>query len=483
MKLWILTEEKPKKEVIRKIIEMSYQEIFKNQQPVYDNQQVNYDNLKIIPIIETNSSNNQLIFKFTYKVIDIKFPYEILIKTVSGNSSFIDFLVFLQENEPNPEKHLFNNNNLLFAIEETKTTDIESRNTAIYQRASKFIFLDYYYPNVKKYMLFNNRTYTENFYKMPSNTNIFGTRLLMTIGVNFIGKNLNDLKKFNTIDEIINFKKNMRTPPLGNVPITINKYDGIIEISGRLSKPAEAGNINHDPNIGALSLIAKALRILGWEKKILITNHGVKQEIVNFVRQKNKFINICKFLDINLENIILPILNPPATYWHYEKSSEKITSIFLHILGEFNNMKEIYQNHAGCERGYFILPDNSSISLPKKDNTGNNLYIPDLILYDQVNNIILLIEGKKLNTLNLGLQDIENYNSIENEFIKVYYRNTEIKRYLTIFGGNIKQFSLTNFEKVLLYISENGEIKLNRNIPNNIFYTLKNSLLKLSSKK
>ena len=146
-------------------------------------------------------------------------------------------------------------------------------------------------------------------------------------------------------------------------------------------------------------------------------------------------------------------------------------------------MKEIYQNHAGCERGYFILPDNSSISLPKKDNTGNNLYIPDLILYDQVNNIILLIEGKKLNTLNLGLQDIENYNSIENEFIKVYYRNTEIKRYLTIFGGNIKQFSLTNFEKVLLYISENGEIKLNRNIPNNIFYTLKNSLLKLSSKK
>ena len=123
------------------------------------------------------------------------------------------------------------------------------------------------------------------------------------------------------------------------------------------------------------------------------------------------------------------------------------------------------------------------LSLPKKDNTGNNLYIPDLILYDQVNNIILLIEGKKLNTLNLGLQDIENYNSIENEFIKVYYRNTEIKRYLTIFGGNIKQFSLTNFEKVLLYISENGEIKLNRNIPNNIFYTLKNSLLKLSSKK
>ena len=142
-------------------------------------------------------------------------------------------------------------------------------------------------------------------------------------------------------------------------------------------------------------------------------------------------------------------------------------------------IQEIYQNHAGCERGYFILPDNSSISLPKKDNTGNNLYIPDLILYDQVNNIILLIEGKKLNTLDSGLKDIENYNSIENEFIKVYYRNTEIKRYLTIFGGN----SLTNFEKVLLYISENGEIKLNINIPNNIFYTLKNSLLKLSSKK
>lgn len=470
MKLWILTEEKPKKEIISEILKIFSQEFS-------DNKLKNYDNLEIIPIIE---NYNQLIFTFTYKVINITFPYEILIKTVSGNSSFVDYLVFFQETEPDPKENLVNNN-LLFAIEETKTNDKESRNTGIYQRASKFVFLDYYYPNVKKYMFFNNKTYSENFYETPSDTNIFGTRLLMTIGVNFIGKNLNNLKKFDTIGEIIEFKKNMRKAPLGNVPITINIFNDTIKISGRLSKPAEAGNINHDPNIGALSLIAKALRILGWKQKILITEHGVKQEVVNSVRSKNKFVNICKFLDIDLENIILPSSTPPATYWHYEKSSEKITSIFLHILGEFNNMKEIYQNHAGCERGYFILPNNSSISLPKKDNIGNNLYIPDLILYDQINKIILLIEGKRLDTLNLGLQDIENYNSIENEFIKVYYPNTEIKRYLTIFGGNINQFLLKNSEKVLLYISENGEIILNKTIPNNIFYILNYSLLNLSS--
>lgn len=478
MKLWILTEEKPKKEVISKILKMSYQEIFKKQQPFCDIK-INYDNLVIIPIIKT--FNNQLFFTFIYKIENIKFPCEIFIKTVSGNSSFVDFLVFLQENEPDPEKY---NNNLLFAIEETKTSDEESRNTGIYQRASKFIYLDYYYPSVKKYMLFNNQKYIKNSEEKLTDTNIFGTRLLMTIGVNFIGKDVSNLKKFSTIDEIIDFKKNMRKPPLGNVPITINKYSNVIKISGRLSKPKITGNINHDPNIGALSLISKALRILGWNQKILITNHGVKQEVVNFVRQKNKFISICKFLNIDLEDIVLPQLKPLSTYWHYEKSSEKITSIFLHILGELNNMKEIYQNHAGCERGYFITPNNLGIALPKKDNMGKNLYIPDLILYDQVNKIILLIEGKRNKTLKDGLKEIKNYDSIENEFIKTYYPNISIKRYLTIFGGNESKslFQTKMHEKVMLHIYENGKITLNNTIPNNVFNMLIKSLFELSSK-
>ncbi len=38
------------------------------------------------------------------------------------------------------------------AIEETKTSDDESRNTGVYQRGSKFVYITPYYQNVKLYV-------------------------------------------------------------------------------------------------------------------------------------------------------------------------------------------------------------------------------------------------------------------------------------------------------------------------------------------
>jgi len=73
----------------------------------------------------------------------------VFMKSVSGFSSFVDFLIFYQEKQPT-QKDI-----PLYAIEETKTDDKESRNTGVYQRASKFVFLENYYPNVKKIMLYN----------------------------------------------------------------------------------------------------------------------------------------------------------------------------------------------------------------------------------------------------------------------------------------------------------------------------------------
>jgi len=42
------------------------------------------------------------------------------------------------------------NSKPLYAIEETKTDDSESRNTGVYQRSSKFVYVEFYYPGVKK---------------------------------------------------------------------------------------------------------------------------------------------------------------------------------------------------------------------------------------------------------------------------------------------------------------------------------------------
>ena len=86
---------------------------------------------------------------------------------------------------------------MVMAFEETKTSDDESRNTGVYQRASKFVFIDSYYKNVKKYMLYNEEL-EERENKKPSDTSIFGTNMLLTIGTIILGKNTNTWnRKFN----------------------------------------------------------------------------------------------------------------------------------------------------------------------------------------------------------------------------------------------------------------------------------------------
>lgn len=445
--LWILTEERPKKSVIHEIVKL------------YANEFDADYKLTQIDIIPRISNNN---FQFIYDVegISINGIDKIYIKTVSGGSSFVDYLIFLQEKQPNEDNT--HKDNLIFAIEETKTSDSESRNTGVYQRSSKFVFIDLYYTNVKKYMLYNEEL-EDRTDKKPSDTSIFGTNMLLTQDVHVVGKDISKyFYKFKTLDDLINFKSGMRKPPEGNVPIDITKYSDRIEISGRLSKPADAGNIGHDPNIGALSAICKTIRCLGWTKDLVITKHGITQAYIDKTKGKNKFLFICRSLNINLAGITLPpAVSLPETYWHYEKSSEKVTTIFLHLISEHNRMRGIYENHAGCERGYFKSITNKLITLPKKDKTGKeNLYLPDVIIHNPEYNKIYLVEGKKLETLNKGLIEIENYDSIENEFIKLHYPDCSIERWVTLFGG--KNLNIPN-EKVLLQITDDGTILLNKN--------------------
>lgn len=443
--LWILTEEKPKVSVIKSIIDLYISN--------YNDKIKNDSQIKIKPDIE----NGIFLFSYSVEGISLKNIADIKIITVSGSSSFFDFLVFKQNDKPK-EGSL---DGLLMAIEETKTSDDESRNTGVYQRGSKFVFINAYTKNAKLYMLYNDELECRED-KKPSDTSIFGTNMLLTINVSILGKDISKwFKPFKTYNDLIAFKSKMRKPPTGNVPIEIKKFSDRIEISGRLAKPADAGNIGHDPNIGALSIISKTLRCLGWKERIIITQHGVTQGYIN-KSKGDKFLYICQLLNIELEGLSIPKQNLPTNYWHYENKSEKIASILLHIAGEYCGLREVYQNHAGCERGYFKDINNNLITLPKKDQNNINLYIPDLILHDPVTKNILLIEGKKLSTLNAGIKEIEDYDSIENEFIKKYYPDCNIYRYVSIFGG--KKNNLPH-KKVLLYLNEAGEIIINPDAP------------------
>ncbi|HNX82705.1 MAG TPA: hypothetical protein PKL77_11240 [Candidatus Omnitrophota bacterium] len=447
MKLWVLTEERPKKNVLRLILERYCAD---------NRSQISFSGLLIKPEI----SNNR--FSFTYQVSGFASPLiqEITIKLVSGNQSFVDFLVFAQDAEPAA------NSEPIYAIEETKTTDEESRNTGVYQRGSKFVYIDLFYPNVKKIMLYN--------YQVPhspshsTDTNIFGTRMLLTLGVEIIGRNLdpNTFKPFTSVDELISFKNSMRRPPRGNTPILINKSSSLITVSGRLDKPQAPHTIIHDPNMGALSLILKSIRKLGWTNNMSVTQHNINQRGV----RANKFVAILNLLHVGMDGLTIPQNIPSQTYWYYENSSEKIATIFTHLICESLPGTEcIYENHAGCERGYFKKADGTFVALPKKDSNDEPLRIPDLIVCNHTIKEILLIEGKKIRNLQNGLDELNNYDPIENEWINPQYPEYQIKRYVVIFGGSS---NITNIDKLALVLSDRGDIFTSQNTPQTIHNAL-----------
>ena len=445
--IWILTEEKPKVSVIRQIIEAYCAD--------FNDVIVKNDSVRIRPVFQEGK------FQYRYCVegLAVGGAGGIIIKTVSGSSSFLDFLLFKQENEPDE-----NGSDIpLMAVEETKTSDDESRNTGVYQRGSKFVFIEAFYADVKLYMLYNEELGCRD-EKKPSDTSIFGTNILLTLGVTVLGKKTSRwFRPFTSVDDLIEFKSKMRRPPAGNVPIDIVRKNDTICISGRLAKPADAGNVGHDPNIGALSMISKCIRALGWKKNIVITHHAVSQSYVNRTHGANKFIYICNFLNIGMEGLVLPQTTAfPEHYWHYERSSEKMASILLHVQGEYYGLKEVYQNHAGCERGYFKTPGGTLIPLPKKDKKGENLLLPDLVLWSPETNTVVVVEGKKLSTIAAGLNEIQLYDSIESEFIKPNYPNCTLFRGVSIYGGSKNGIPDPG---VLFYLADDGSVFVNSNAP------------------
>jgi hypothetical protein len=454
--LWLLTEERPKKEVLATI----FQKFVKDYGFA-----VFIDSLRIFPILEDGK------FTFTYEVTGFRCNKvdKVFVKTVSGNSSFTDFLVFYQEKEP------IQTDTPIYAIEETKTDDKESRNTGVYQRCSKFVFIENYYPNIKKIMLYNLQVTQK---VKPTETYIFGTRLLLTLGVEILGKKLDDtiFVPFTSIDEIIEFKAKMRKAPKGNVGILLTKFIDKIEISGRLFK---SNGLSHDPNIGALSIICAALRKLGWDKNLEITQHGLQQKHVG---KTNKFIQIANKLNISLQGLVIPKADLNINYWKYDAEGEKLGTIFVHLVVEnFTEGYSIFENHARSEKGYFITKAGAVIPLAKyKDRTlykaGDKkqiIEIPDLILFDKNEQEIINIEGEKYVNRNAGILQIKTFDFIEQNYIKKHYPDFQILRTVVLYGS--KEIEIIEIEIGFL-LNENGELILGIKAPKLFQEAIKNLL-------
>lgn len=454
--LWILTEERPKREVIANILLK-----FANDQKFA----CFIDTIWILPILENGR------FTFLYEVVGFKCNKidRVFLKSVSGLSSFVDFLVFYQNKQPT-QKDI-----PLYAIEETKTDDKESRNTGVYQRSSKFIIVESYYPNIKKIMLYNLKIEQK---EKPTATYIFGTKLLKTIGVEILGKKLDEkiFTPFNSVEEIVSFKKQMRHAHVGNVPILIKKRDNEITVSGRLYK---AGGFAHDPNIGALSLISAAIRKLGWTGEIIITKHGLKQK---HLQSGNKFVKIANYLGLKIQGLNLPPSKMQENYWKYETEGEKLGTIFIHLVVEnFTKGFSIFENHAGCEKGYFITRDGKHIPLKKYSDrkaykAGNKqkiISIPDLILIDFCRSEIINVEGKKYKFRKDGIRELKSFGDIEKIYIQKYYPKYKIIRTVVLYGGTEKKV----FEiEVGFLLNENGDLVLGVRAPELFKKAIKNLL-------
>jgi len=453
--LWILTEERPKREVIANIL---YKFSKDNNIPCF------IDTIRILPILGKDRK-----FSFLYEIVGFRSNTinKIFLKIVSGYSSFVDFLVFYQDDEPKED------DTPLYAIEETKTDDTESRNTGVYQRSSKFVYLDYYYPNIRKIMLYNLKIPQK---KTATETYILGTKCLLTLGVEILGKKLdpNIFISFRTVDELIQFKAGMRKAPKGNIPIFIREEKDVIKVSGRLYK---SGGLAHDPNIGALSLICATLRKLGWKKDIVITSHGLKQ---NHLTPNNKFIKIANMLNIKLEGLSVPISVRDEKYWKYETEGEKLGSVFIHLVVEnFTNGQSIFENHAGCEKGYFITKDGKPIPLEKY--TDREAYkggdkskivsIPDLILIDFGRSEIINVEGKKYEYRHKAIEELKTFGSIEELYIKKYYSEYKIIRTVVLYGGtSTKVIEI----EVGFLLNKNGDLILGIRAPELFKEAIKN---------
>lgn len=444
--LWILTEERPKQEVLRKIALIIAQD--------YDISVDFSQKISFSPVFEEY-------FQFTYEVkgifFDKDFVSNIKLKIISGSSSFVDYLVYKQLEEP------ISQDEPIYAIEETKTDDSESRNTGVFQRITKFVYVDYYYPNCHKIMLYNLQVKQK---EIATATNTFGNRLLLTLNVRLEGKAFDEsLDRFSSIEELIEEREKVRKPPKGNVPIQIIKKDNAIQVSGRLVK---SKSLSHDPNIGALSGITAVLRELGYQGSIELVLHGLTQEML---KPNNKFMRIVDRLSLTFDGLSVPTdIKWPKEYWKYEKSSEKIGSIFVHLMVEsYTRGYSLFENHAGCEKGYFLCDDSTVIpiekykdrDLYKKGDTSQIIHIPDLVLLDPENEEIINIEAKQSKYVLDGIKELKNFDAFEEGYIKKYYPSYSIIRAVVLYGDTNDNLSES---EVCFLLNSQGMISYRGNI-------------------
>lgn len=428
--IWLLTEERPKVNIIHDILKLEYELTMDT-------------SCKVVPILDELGK-----FSFVYRVVGMTVTGfdEVLIKIVSGHSSFVDYLVF-ENIKMNTDSlyhvdltPLFNNKVVIsmpspedipkYVVEETKTDDHESRNTNAYQRSSKFVYCEQYYEaDVTRYIVYDisdKRTLA------GTKTHEFGMRMLVTIGVHLIGVK-NDYEPFTDLNEFIEIKNKIAAGgPSHNIPLTLHldEANAVVRLSAKLDKGKGSAQhkISNDPNIGAVAIISAVLRKLGWTGEILLTRHNLHQSSIS---RGNKLLYIMKKLGVEFDGLTVDWAKVVSyiDYWYYEKNSEKIGSIYYHLFVEEHQPEAtvLFDNHAGCGKSYFRTP-NGILAVTKTTK------LPDLVVYDEKANVVKVIEAERDKNVLAGVTQLDGFTDFINNYVLKYYPGARIEKSVITWG-------------------------------------------------
>jgi len=350
--------------------------------------------------ITPSYENNK--FKGEFNVQTVPININCIIILFKGTTGSVDYM-FFEEGK-----------NALF-MESTKTSDKDSRNSAIYQRLIKFPVAKIYYPNANYVMFYSEEP------SFVSDTGKFGIKLFATIGVDIYTPNKKlDASPFTSIDDLIMAKNNMKQKA-GNASVRITKSESLVTISGRLDKTN--GRMDNDPNIGLICGMIVAMNSLDKTLTFRITDHRLD---ISKIQMNNKFWYSIMNINVEIDGFVKQKCEYPLTYYKEVKTGEKISTIlFQHQTG----LLTIFHNHAGCQRASLIGKDGKHYPIPKTTT------MPDLVQCDNDKRIIYVTEGKNSSKIKNAEEQLKNLTEFES-LIKLHYPEHTILKGLCLFIDN-----------------------------------------------
>ena len=341
---------------------------------------------------------------------------------VKGLGSFVDYVVY---DHLNPDTMSVP----VLLMESTKTSDAESRNTAINQRFTKFAVVKQRFPDTQLVMYYNTKQTT------TTATNHFGKRLLKTFGVKAYDVTwkdmLQDTLPFSSTDALIQ-EKNSIQEKKGNVSVKITQSEHIYTIQAKLSKGKNT-TICHDPNIGFITGIASVIYGLDKEASFIVTNHCVD---LSALKSTSKFWYANSLYSLVLEGSTLSTKGVvcPSQYWTRDTKSEKASTVLYQLYMEKNNWTTIYHNHSSSARSYFTDQHGKEHQVPK------DVTIPDVVMIHAETKRVKVCEGKIMKDRFLGVKQLGNLSKFL-DYFKLHYDGYAVELGLCLYGDSVKDIS------------------------------------------